>query len=329
MEFWNEYGLFLAKAVTVLVVAGIILILFGGRERRGRERLEVKRLNDHYHTMEVALQRQLLNGKRLRQLLKFKRRERKQAEPRKRRVFVIDFQGDVRASQTDSLRQEISAVLTVAKAGDEVVVRLESPGGTVPGYGLAASQLARLRERDIRLTVAVDRVAASGGYLMACVADRILAAPFAILGSIGVVGQMPNFNRLLKEHNIDFELETAGEYKRTLTVFGQNDDEGRRKFREELEAVHDQFKTFVTRFRPSLSIDQVATGEHWLGERARELGLCDEVQTSDDYLQAASREATVLKVTYQRKPALGRRLSLAFETAMSRLLSSRGSLGGH
>src|SRR5690625_2303373 len=186
MEFLNEYGLFLAKVVTALIAVAIVLMLFGGKERRGRERLEVKRLNDQFHAMELAMQRQLLSGKRLRQLLKFKRREHKKTGTQERRVFVIDFRGDIRASQTESLRQEVSAVLTVAKAGDEVVVRLESPGGTVPGYGLAASQLARLRERDIRLTVAVDQVAASGGYLMACVAHRILAAPFAILGSIGV-----------------------------------------------------------------------------------------------------------------------------------------------
>src|SRR5699024_4687864 len=133
----------------------------------------------------------------------------------KPRLFVLNFDGDVRATGVRDLREEISAVLQVARKEDEVLLRLESPGGVVNGYGLAASQLTRVRQHGIKLTIAVDKVAASGGYMMACVGDRIVAAPFAIVGSIGVVGQVPNFNRWLKERDVDFEMHTAGNYKRT------------------------------------------------------------------------------------------------------------------
>ena len=105
-------------------------------------------------------------------------------------------------------------------------------------YGLAASQMQRIRDKKLKLTVCVDKVAASGGYMMAVVADKIIAAPFAVLGSIGVLAQVPNFHRLLKKHDVDFEMLTAGKYKRTLTMFGENTDKGREKFQEDIEDTH-------------------------------------------------------------------------------------------
>jgi serine protease SohB len=215
-------------------------------------------------------------------------------------VFVLDFHGDMMASAVASLREEISAVLQVARDGDEAMLRLESAGGAVEGYGLAASQLARLRERKIPLTVAVDKVAASGGYLMACVGDRILAAPFAVVGSIGVVGQLPNFNRLLKKHDVEYELHTAGEFKRTLTLFGENTDEGRAKFRETLEDAHALFKAYIAQYRPQVELARVATGEHWFGTRALELKLVDRISTSDDWLLERSKAADLLELRYRR-----------------------------
>lgn len=330
MEFWQDYGLFLAKTLTLLIVLTIALAAImaaGSRGRqRGRDRLEVRRLNDRYHAMELALQRQLLAGRHLKQFLKLKGKERKAASAqRERRLFVLDFRGDMRASQVESLRHEVSGVLTVAKPEDEVVVRVETGGGVIHGYGLAAAQLVRIREAGIPLTVTVDKIAASGGYMLACVGNKIVAAPFAIVGSIGVIGQLPNFHRLLKRHDIDFELQTAGQYKRTLTVFGENTPEGRAKYREELEEAHALFKSFIGTYRPELDLERVATGEHWFGETARELGLVDALGTSDDYLLAASREATLLEVKFVHKEALSRRLTLAFEATVQRLLG----LGRH
>ncbi|HSG89137.1 MAG TPA: protease SohB [Pseudomonadales bacterium] len=313
MEFLSDYGLFLAKSVTVLVVVLIIVAALAAvatRQRRGAEhgRIETRRLNDVVDDMRDALRSEVLDEKAFGKLRKqeakaekaqAKKDAREPADSRRRRVWVIDFDGDVQASGVSALRNEVTAILTLAEPGDEVVACVESPGGMVHGYGLAASQLHRIRSREgVTLTVAVDMVAASGGYLMACLGERILAAPFAIVGSIGVVAQVPNVHRLLKRHDIDVEVLTAGEYKRTLTVFGENTDKGRQKFIEELEDVHGMFKDFVSEQRPKLDMAQVATGEAWHGRKAVELGLVDELITSDEYLTRACAEADVIGVRW-------------------------------
>ncbi|MGR9994651.1 protease SohB [Escherichia coli] len=239
----------------------------------------------------------------------------------KPRVWVLDFKGSMDAHEVNSLREEITAVLAAFKPQDQVVLRLESPGGMVHGYGLAASQLQRLRDKNIPLTVTVDKVAASGGYMMACVADKIVSAPFAIVGSIGVVAQMPNFNRFLKSKDIDIELHTAGQYKRTLTLLGENTEEGREKFREELNETHQLFKDFVKRMRPSLDIEQVATGEHWYGQQAVEKGLVDEINTSDEVILSLMEGREVVNVRYmQRKRLIDRFTGSAAESADRLLL---------
>lgn len=227
------------------------------------------------------------------------------------KIFVLDFKGDVYANAVDQLREEITMLLATAKAGkDRVVVRLESPGGVVHGYGLAAAQLVRLREAGFHLTICVDKVAASGGYMMACIANEIVAAPFAILGSIGVVAQLPNFNKLLKEHNIDYEVFTAGEYKRTITVFGENSEEGKAKFEQELQQTHQLFKHFVENYRPQLNVSEVATGEHWYGEDAQKLKLVDKLQTSDAYLLEHLNKQDIYILNTRKKPTLGEKLGL-------------------
>lgn len=227
------------------------------------------------------------------------------------KIYVIDFKGDVQASAVENLREEITLILATAKAGkDRVVVRLESPGGMVHGYGLAAAQLVRLRDAGFHLTICVDKVAASGGYMMACIANEIITAPFAVVGSIGVVAQVPNFNRLLKEHNVDFELYTAGEYKRTVTMFGENTPEGKAKFEQDLQQTHALFKHFVEKYRPKLNVEKVATGEHWYGQDALDLNLVDELKTSDEYLLSALPQHDVYVISTRRKPTLGEKLGL-------------------
>jgi serine protease SohB len=321
IDLLMQYGLFLAKSITVLavIVIGFASIFSLVREARehAHERLEVKNLNHRFEHMADLLNHQLLGADELKRMHKTRAKEEKQRqkaikngkEKARPRIFTLDFDGDINATPVDCLREEISAVLQVAQKEDEVLLRLESGGGLVHSYGLAASQLTRIRDRSIKLTVAVDRVAASGGYLMACVADKILAAPFAIVGSIGVVAQIPNFNRVLKKHEIDLELHTAGQYKRTLTMFGENTDEGRAKFQEELEDTHVLFKKFVAENRPALNLDKVATGEHWYGTRALEIKLVDELKTSDDYLLARSKEADIYEIKFRERRSLSDRLS--------------------
>ncbi|NHB57765.1 protease SohB [Acinetobacter shaoyimingii] len=248
------------------------------------------------------------------ELLQLAQQLSKEARARKKnnnKVYVIDFKGDVAASAVEHLREEITLILATAKAGrDRVVLRLESPGGMVHGYGLAAAQLVRLRDAGFNLTICVDKVAASGGYMMACIANEIVSAPFAVLGSIGVVAQVPNFNRLLKEHNVDFELYTAGQYKRTVTMFGENTDEGKAKFEEELQQTHALFKHFVEKYRPQLNVEKVATGEHWYGQDALDLNLVDKLQTSDEYLLNLLSQNDVYLIQTRSKPTLGEKLGL-------------------
>ncbi|HCN17613.1 MAG: protease SohB [Psychrobacter sp.] len=240
-----------------------------------------------------------------------KSKNKKKDADNKSQVFVLDFDGDIKATAVKHLREEISTLISTANKGDEVIVRLESGGGLVHGYGLAAAQLARLKDADLKLTVCVDKVAASGGYMMACVADNIVAAPFAIIGSIGVVSQLPNFHKWLKNHDVDYEMFTAGDYKRTVTVFGENDAEDRAKYQEELEQTHELFKHFVNTYRPALEVAKVATGEHWYGEDALKLNLIDSLQTSDSYILECMENSDVYALHSRQKPTLAEKLGLA------------------
>lgn len=323
-SFLAEYGLFLAKAVTVLVVLGVGLLMIAGSSRRGGQEpgLKIEKLNERYKKMARAMREAMLSKGAYKKQAKAEKKADKQeqkaaekSETTRKRYFVLDFKGDIRASAVAQLREEISAIVSVAESSDEVILRLENPGGAVHEHGLAASQLLRLKERGIPLTVSVDKVAASGGYLMACIADRIVAAPFAVIGSIGVIFQMPNFNRALRERGVDYEQVTAGRYKRTVTMFGENSDEDRDKLREELEEVHRLFKDLVRTHRPSLDIDAVATGEYWYGSRAKEMGLIDELGSSDDYLMAAADEGDLLQVSWHSKPKLQERFLSMMESS--------------
>ena len=311
-----EYALFLVKTLTLVAavtfVAGALVNL--SRRNRETEELKVTSLNSRLRRAADSLRGKLLPKAGRKQLAKQRRREEKAArEERRKRVFVIDFHGDMRATATASLREEVSAVLAVAEKGDEVLVRLENAGGLVHDHGLAASQLVRIREREIPLTVAVDKVAASGGYLMACVADRIVAAPFAIVGSIGVLAQIPNIRRLLDDRGVTVEQVKAGRYKRTVSMVGEVTEEDREKLREELEDVHALFQEMVGKYRPDLDMERVATGEHWYGSRALELGLVDELSTSDDWLARLIDDADAWKVEWRRPRRFMEKLSGAME----------------
>lgn len=337
-----EYGLFLAKTVTLVVALGVVIGLLVSAGSRGKKdpdgQVEIRRLNDHYDDVKDMMQSALLDEADYKALVKEeKKKEKAEAKAKKaaakgkavgdaqaaehKRVFVMDFDGDIRASATAALREEITALLSVAKPGDEVIVRLESGGGMVHSYGLAASQLQRITDAGVSLTVCVDKVAASGGYMMACVAHKILAAPFAIVGSIGVVAQMPNFHRLLKKNDIDFELLTAGEYKRTLTMFGENTDKARQKFVDELEDVHGLFKRFITVHRDKVDVEKVATGEVWFGQQAIDNLLVDEIKTSDEYITSQYADAQVFELRYELPKSLPQKLGLAAETAFDRVFT--------
>lgn len=326
MEFLAEYAGFLARTVTVVVAIVMVLLVVAVLRQKGQRsagHLSVRKLNEFYRELREHLEDSVLHKDQLKRQRKAEAKAHKAEQKKpvdKPRVFVLDFDGDIKASATEQLRHEVTAVLSMAQPTDEVVVRLESGGGMVHAYGLASSQLARLRDAGLPLTVCVDKVAASGGYMMACVANRVLAAPFAVLGSIGVVAQLPNVHRLLKNHDIDVEVLTAGEFKRTLTVFGENTDKGREKFQEDLELTHQLFKGFVSRYRPQLDIDKVATGEVWLGLSALEHELVDGLQTSDEYLARRANEAELFQLRFINRKSLQERIGLAASVAIDRVL---------
>ncbi len=325
-EFLSDYGLFLAKAMTVLIFLWVILSLLVSLTHKSQDtdQVEIKNLNKKYDHLKLIMQRSLLPKKKVRQLVKQNKKAQKNRESSdsKQRVFVLNFVGNIKASAVKHLRKEITALLAVATPDDEVVVCLENAGGMVHEHGFASSQLERIKQRNIPLTVAVDKVAASGGYMMACVADKIIAAPFSIIGSIGVIAQIPNFNRLLEKHGIEYEQIKAGELKRTLTMFGKNTDEDREKFTEQMEDTHTLFKDFVKTNRDKVDIQLIATGEHWLGKRALELNLVDELMTSDDYLLQKSETADLFEITHVSQKSFGEKIRGNMQSAYEKVLTT-------
>ncbi|TMN33007.1 protease SohB [Pseudoalteromonas sp. S2755] len=325
MAFLFEYGLFLAKTVTIIFGIAVVIILMVGASSKPKSKkgeIEVTDLSDSLAQSKEQFLEQTLDKKALKARNKAQSKEQKSKGENKedtKNVFYIEFNGSMDAHEVSDLREEINAILMIAdKATDQVIVSVESGGGVVHGYGLGASQLSRIKQAGIPLTVCVDKVAASGGYMMACVADKIIAAPFAIIGSIGVIAQIPNFNRLLKKNNVDFEMVTAGEYKRTLTLFGENTDKGREKFKEEIEETHGLFKHFVSDNRTELDIEKVATGEHWFGTQALELKLVDEISTSDDLLMSLNESHQLYKVAYKTKKGVAEKFGLQLGLAIER-----------
>jgi serine protease SohB len=325
-EFFSAYGLFLAELATFVFALVVLVAVVASLRKRGHaEGLVVEHLNRKLEDAADQLKLAIEGKGRYKKALKARRKERKREEKArekergaKPRIYVLDFKGDLRASAASSLREEVSAVLRVAQPSEQVIVRLENSGGTVHEHGFAASQLVRLKQHGLKLVVAVDKVAASGGYLMACVADRIVAAPFAIVGSIGVLAQLPNFHRMLEEKGVDFEQIMAGRYKRTLTMFGKNTDEGRAKLKQEVEDIHELFKTQVREHRPQVDIERVATGEHWYGIRALELNLVDELKTSDDLLLEAAKDHDLYHVAYKRRRTFQERVLGGAESLLAR-----------
>ena len=327
MELIANYGLFLAKAVTIIIFVWVLLSLIVSlaHKHHDEDQIEINDLSKKYENTKLQIQQKLLSKKEAKEIAKQKKKEfkhkHKSGSGDRKKVFVLNFVGNIKASAAKHLRKEITALLAVATTRDEVVVCLENSGGLVHEHGFAASQLQRIRQRNIPLTVAVDKVAASGGYMMACVANKIVAAPFSIIGSVGVLAQLPNFNRLLEKHGIEFEQIKAGDLKRTLTMFGKNTDEDRARLTEQMEDTHELFKDFIAEQREAVNVQEIATGEHWLGKRALELNLVDELITSDDYLLRESEHADIYEIKHSAPKTIGEKImgnmQLAFEKVLT------------
>ncbi len=322
-----EVLIFAGKALIVVVSLGALFLMIALLIARGsiHPEMEVTPLHEKLQSLRLSLLQFVSTKKEIKAERKKLKKEEKQALVSSvvGKTYVLRFDGDVKASQVEGLREEITAILQVAKKADEVVAIVESPGGMVSTYGLAASQLLRLRESEIPLTVCVDVVAASGGYLMAVVAQKILAAPFAIVGSIGVVAQVPNFNRLLKKNDVDFKEYTAGEFKRTVSILGEITPKGEEKFQEQLEQTHVLFKSFVQKYRPQIDMIKVATGEYWYGQDALDLKLIDGLQTSDDYLlEKFKNKSHIFEISFEKKIPLSEKIAGVMGTILSNTITS-------
>lgn len=330
MEQLIEFAVFGGKVLVVfLFILGLVILIAALiAKQKLKPELEVENINQKLDDLQLMLESAVLEKDELKAVVKehkkkHKEEEKSEVQKKKPHVYFVKFEGDIHAKAVDQLRDEITAILTVAKPGDEVVISIESPGGTVHGYGLAAAQLLRVKDAGLKLTATVDRVAASGGYMMACTAHKILAAPFAIVGSIGVLAQVPNFHKLLKKHDVEYEEISSGEYKRTVSMLGEITEKGRNKFTEQITDTHLLFKNFVKTERPLVDITLVATGEYWYGIRAKELHLIDEIMTSDAYLFSRRNDAKIFSLRYQPKKKLGDKisemLSLAAEKSVTRI----------
>ena len=327
MEFLIDYGAFLLKTITFIVIFSIPLMLFfssRSKETSPSGTLKITNLSDKLDGMSSVIKSLTLSKADKKKLIKEKKKSLKAKKNKSipKPVYVLNFNGDIEASSVENLKEEITAIIKSETKCQELVLRLESPGGTVIGYGLCAAQLQRLRDAGIKVTACVDKVAASGGYMMACVCNKIVSSPFAIIGSIGVVAAIPNFHKILKKNNVDYELHTAGEYKRTITMFGETTAAGRKKFKEHLEDIHVLFKDHIQKFRPSLNMKKVATGETWEGIKALEVGLVDEISTSDDYLLNLSKKHEIFEISYITKQNLQDRFSGFISSTISKLFVS-------
>lgn len=324
-EFLFSYGLFFAKIITGLIaLIFVVAIVSGSKKKEESQTLKVTNLNEKYAELKASILQSLMDKKEYKLHLKTQAKESKKNkktpsnnQPRPK-LFVLDFEGDIRASEVETMRDEVTALLAVAEPQDEVLMKLDNSGGMVHEHGLAASQLERIKDANLKFTISVDKVAASGGYMMACVADKIVAAPFAIIGSIGVLAQLPNFHRLLDKVGVDWEQHTAGEYKRTVTMFGENGEKEREKLRVELQETHELFRNFVTDNRPKLDIEKVSTGEHWYGKQALELNLIDELITSDEFLIKSLDEFDIYEINIEIKQGLQDKLLGGFFSSVER-----------
>ena len=327
MDFLIEYGLFLLKTLTFLIIIAVpLLLIFSSKGKNSpvSGSLKITNLSDKFENMASAIKSLSLNKAERKKLFKEKKKKfkAKKNQAVTKPVYVLNFNGDIEASSVENLKEEISAILKSETKCQELVLRLESPGGTVIGYGLCAAQLQRLRDAGIKITACVDKVAASGGYMMACVCNKIVSSPFAIIGSIGVVAAIPNFHKILKKNDVDYELHTAGEYKRTITMFGETTPAGRKKFKEHLEEIHVLFKDHIKKFRPKLNMKKIATGETWEGIKALEVGLVDEISTSDEYLLNLSKKHEIFEISYITKQNLQDRFSGFISSSISKIIIS-------
>jgi serine protease SohB len=243
-----------------------------------------------------------------------------------RPIAVVSFDGDVRATKRKIVSALIDELIVNKDKLSEAVVVVNSPGGSVAEYGLLYAEMERIRAAGISLTVCIDTYAASGGYLMSLPANRIVAAPFAFVGSVGVVAYSPNIHRLLKKHDIEPRLFTAGEFKRTVTLIGDDDEEAKQHFQHQLESLHGLFLAAVKKYRTGANFEKIGTGDHWTAEESQtqNLGLVDHIATSREYLLKLNADRDLVHLSQKKhmlEGGLGRFAAQLSEELVDRILT--------
>lgn len=292
----TSYAIFFLKIITIIILLLttiiICLILITNKDNNY---IKIKNINKKYITLKKLFLSKISKKIERKNLIK------EENLTKTKNLFVLHFNGDINASDINNLKDILSIIILNKTHVDEVLIKLTSNGGIVTNYGLAASQLKRLKNENINLTISIDTIAASGGYMMACVANKIIASHFSIIGSIGVLGIIPNINKILTKNNIEIEYHTSGKYKKTLSIIGENTEIGRKKFIESLENTHFLFKNFVKENRSQINIEEIATGEYWYGVDALKLNLIDKIQTSDEYIIENLNNANIYEIKLSEK----------------------------
>lgn len=246
-------------------------------------------------------------------------------------AVLLSFNGDINATEVIEFGRAVSMIVQMKDLVSEVYIIINSGGGVVNGYGLLASEIERLHYSEIETYALIDQVAASGGYMAACVANHVVAAPFAYIGSIGVVSEMPNFNQILSDNGINIEQHTAGKSKRTVTPLGKITDEDRNEFKKKLERIHRSFINHVSHYRNINDADEnknsiIFSGDYWIAEETveLELGLVDEISTSQEFLLDKMKEYNIIEITFQENKTKKSKLSLL--NSLTTLFSSANEI---
>ena len=161
-----------------------------------------------------------------------------------------------------------------------VALVINSPGGSPVQSSLIGSRIRRLAaEHDVPVYAFVEDVAASGGYWLACAADKIYLDESSIVGSIGVISASFGAHEFLNRQGFERRVYTAGKSKSMLDPFRPENPEDVERLKGSLEQIHEVFKTHVTSRRGGrLASDQdLFTGEIWLGQKAIDVGLADHI----------------------------------------------------
>jgi serine protease SohB len=295
-----NYTIFFLKITTIIILLLLTLIMcLIIIKNKDNKYIKIKNINKKYITFKKLFLSEILKKTEKKQIIKNINEEEKITKTKN--LFILNFNGDINASDINNLKDILSVIILNKKYVDEVLIKLTSNGGIVTNYGLAATQLKRLKNENINLTISIDTIAASGGYMMACVANKIIASHFSIIGSIGVLGIIPNINKILNKNNIEIEYHTSGKYKKTLSIIGENTEIGRKKFIESLENTHFLFKNFVKENRSQINIEEIATGEYWYGIDALKLNLIDKIQTSDEYIMENLNTTQIYEIKLNEK----------------------------